>query len=540
MGVVMQSRFTGLVVLLVAALAAHAEGQPLADAAEQQNWSTVESLLKQGANVNALQADGSSALLWAIHYDRAETATLLLSKGADANAKNRYGITPLAEAAQNGNAAIVERLLAAGADANVALPEGDTPLMNASRTGSAAVVKLLLARGATVDARDAWHGETALMWAAGENNAEVVGLLVKAGADLNAKAVAFDWKGIKHGGVQSQLPAGGLTPLLQAARQNSVEAGIALLAAGADPNLKDPQGISPLRVAISNGHLDLAKHLLEAGADPNEGGLVEAIKYRTTPMMRAANNRENATSTLELINLLFTKGAKVDSLASVGLPKKDAFETGSPAGVSPSETALYLAAGAQDIELMQLLIGKGADVNHETDKGWTPLMVSVGRTNKRPATNGAPAIDLKPAARRIESARLLLDHGAKINAGDKTGITTLHAMAGQGEDTVVEFLVGHGAKLDQKDNSNRMALDVARAVPIVPPEGAQVSTDPRDAPPVHQSTAVLLSKLMASNNLKEVPYVRPVADGEAKAAVKVAGNDRTGPKKSVTAIILRD
>ena len=536
----MLSRLTRIAVLMMGPLVAHADSAPLADAAEQQNWSAVVGLLKPAVDLNAAQADGSTALLWATHFDNAATVAALLERGANANAKNRYGITPLAEAAQNGNAAIVERLLAAGAEADAALPEGDTPLMIASRTGSAAVVKLLLDRGAAVDARDAWHGETALMWAAGENNADVVNLLAKAGADLNAKAIAFDWKGIKHGGVQSQLPAGGLTPLLQAARQNAVEAGKVLLVAGADPNLKSPQGISPLRVAISNGHLDLAKHLLEAGADPNEGGLVEAVKFRTTATMRAANNRENATSTLELINLLFTKGAKVDSLASVGLPKKDAFEAGSPAGVSPSETALYLAAGAQDIELMQLMIGKGADVNHETDKGWTPLMVSVGRTNKRPATNGAPSINLKPAARRIESARLLLDHGAKINAGDKTGITTLHVMAGQGEDTVVEFLVGHGAQLDQKDSSNRMALDVARAVPIVPPEGAQVSTDPRDTPRVHQSTAVLLSKLMASNNLKEVPYMRPVAAGEAKAAAKVASNAGTGPKKAVTAIILRD
>ncbi len=536
----MQSRLAGLVVLMMASLVARADTTSLADAAEQQNWSAIAGMLKPGVDVNAPQADGSTALLWATHFDNAATVAALLEKGANANAKNRYGITPLAEAAQNGNAAIVERLLAAGADANAALPEGDTPLMIASRTGSAAVVKLLLARGATVDARDAWHGETALMWAAGENHPEVVGLLVKAGADVNAKAIAFDWKGIKHGGVQSQLPAGGLTPLLQAARQNSVEAGIALLAAGADPNLRDPQGISPLRVAISNGHLDLARHMLEAGADPNEGGLVEAVKYRTTPMMRAANNRENAMTTLELINLLFAKGAKADSLASVGLPKKDAFEAGSPAGVSPSETALYLAAGAQDIELMQLMIAKGANVNHETDKGWTPLMVSVGRTNKRPAMAGATLINLKPAAKRIEAATLLLDHGAKINAGDKTGITTLHAMAGQGEDAVVEFLVGHGAKLDLRDNSNRMALDVARAIPIVPPAGTELSTDPRDAPPFQKSTAELLGKLMASNNIREVPYVRPAAPGEARPAAKVAGNDGAAPKKPVTAIILRD
>jgi len=524
----MQAYSIGIAGLLFAACTATVQGAPVADAAEQRNWAEVSALAQKKADLNELQGDGSSALLWAVHHDNADAAALLIDLGANVNAGNRYGITPLAEAALNGNVAIVEKLIAAGADVEAALPGGDTPLMIASRTGSAGAVKALLARGASVAARESWHGETALMWAAGENHPDVIRLLAAAGADLNASSATFDWKDIKHGGVQSQLPLGGLTALIHAARQNAYEAAIALLDVGADPNAKDPQGISPLRVAISNGHLDLASMLLERGADPNEGALVEAIKVRTTPMMRAATNRPNKTTPVELINALFAKGATADSVASVALPKKDAFEAGSPAGVAPSETALYIASGAQDLELMKLLIAKGADAKRATDKGATPLMAATGVTVKRPAMAGATVVSLRSAQQRIEAASLILGQGADVNARDVNGLTVLHAMARQGEDDIVSYLVSQGARLDIKDNSHRTPLDVASAVvPLTPAGVPTVFPDPRDAPVRHDSTVAVLRKLMADARVAEVPYSIP---GKAVTA-------QSSAPKPVTAIL---
>ena len=89
----------------------------------------VRTLLTSGADVNATQVDGTTALHWAAYYDDAETAALLVKAGANVNAANRYGVPPLALACTNGNAAVVRLLLEAGADANATMKGGETVLM---------------------------------------------------------------------------------------------------------------------------------------------------------------------------------------------------------------------------------------------------------------------------------------------------------------------------------------------------------------------------------------------------------------------------
>src|SRR5262249_15883091 len=112
----------GLVCLLLAGgSAADQSGAPLADAAEKKEHSRIAVLLKKGADVNAAQADGMTALHWATYHDDPQTATLLVKAGADVKAANRYGVTALSLACTNGNTAIVELLLKSGADPNTTL-----------------------------------------------------------------------------------------------------------------------------------------------------------------------------------------------------------------------------------------------------------------------------------------------------------------------------------------------------------------------------------------------------------------------------------
>src|SRR5437764_9234063 len=85
-------------------------------------------------NVNMSEADGTTALHWAVRRGDMDSVDLLLKAGAQPGASTRYGVTPLYVAAVNGNAAIVERLIAAGADPKASLPDGETVLMTAART----------------------------------------------------------------------------------------------------------------------------------------------------------------------------------------------------------------------------------------------------------------------------------------------------------------------------------------------------------------------------------------------------------------------
>src|SRR5688572_9960063 len=96
----------------VAPLAAMAT--PLVDAVKREDGAAVNALLDRGAEVDAAESDGTTALHWAAQLDDAAIVELLLEAGANASAANRFQVTPLELAANNGNAEIVMRLLDAG------------------------------------------------------------------------------------------------------------------------------------------------------------------------------------------------------------------------------------------------------------------------------------------------------------------------------------------------------------------------------------------------------------------------------------------
>ena len=134
----------------------------------------VRTLLNQHADVNVRSDDGSTALLWAAHWNDLATADLLIRAGADANAANDFRITPLSLACTNGSAALVELLLKAGANPNTPIATGETPLMTCASSGNADAVRMLIARGADVNAKEPSQNQTALMWAAAERHPDVV------------------------------------------------------------------------------------------------------------------------------------------------------------------------------------------------------------------------------------------------------------------------------------------------------------------------------------------------------------------------------
>src|SRR5688572_14619203 len=110
-----------LAVLLLASIEASAADLRLIEAVRTSNSAAVQSLLRQRTDVNAAEADGTTALHWATRLEDLQTVDLLIRAGANVKAVNRYDISPLYLACVNGNGTLVETLLKAGADPNTAL-----------------------------------------------------------------------------------------------------------------------------------------------------------------------------------------------------------------------------------------------------------------------------------------------------------------------------------------------------------------------------------------------------------------------------------
>jgi ankyrin repeat protein len=445
-----------------------AGGPPLVDAVKAGDQAAIRRLARNRAAVNAAEADGTTALHWAARADDAATVRLLLQAGAQVNAANRYGVTPLAVAALNRNAAIVGALLEAGADVKLRLAEDQTILMAAARAGSPDVVKRLLDVGADVNATEGVAGETALMWAALENHASAVTLLVSRGAHLNARSRETAFPRLRFGdGIvarQMVLPRGNWTPLMYAARQNSIDAARALAAAGADLNLTDPDGTTALVFAIINGHFDLARLLVEKGANPNVAdsqgmtALYAAVDMSTLDETVGRPNPKPHASidAAQLVQALLAHGANPN--LTLRAPVLERVHNDGDTNLSEGSTPLMRAAKDADVAVTRALLDAGADVNARTKTGKTPLMYAASRLG---GFRGTPNRGTERDALAVVA--LCLDRGAAIDAMDENGQTALHLSVARGEDSLLRLLAERGANLQVKDKQGRTALDLATA-----------------------------------------------------------------------------
>ena len=146
----------------------------------------VAMLLEKGADVNAKDNNGSTALMKASLNGHTKVVSMLLEKGADVNAKDNTGSTALIKATLHRHTEIVRMLLEKGADVNVKSGYRSTALTLASWDGDTEIVRMLLEKGADVNAKDN-NGSTALIKASLNGHTKVVSMLLEKGADVNAK-----------------------------------------------------------------------------------------------------------------------------------------------------------------------------------------------------------------------------------------------------------------------------------------------------------------------------------------------------------------
>ena len=459
----------------------------------------VELLLANKADINAVGTEelrtasdrlrtvgGCKPLHAAALHGHQNVVELLLGHGAEADARDSSGGTALMVASEFGHGAVVEALLARGAEVDARAHDGRTALMEACRRGHADVVRVLLDRGADVNAT-AKNDYTALMLATEGGHRDVVELLLKNGADVNASSVAGAY-GNTALGIASRVykqPPGdcdkdmvdllrryGATvvrgniitassegraeevdtllkrnpklaweqesytrsmPLHVAAREGHKGVVEAILAHKFDVNTK-AGGWTALHWAAEKGRKDVAEFLLAKGADPTAKNgdhrtplQVAAYKCQGRPyrhddyervaeLLRQASGRDPKggfhvaleTGDLQLI------GALLDATPSLVEIRDD-----------DGRTPLHCAATRGRRALAELLLAANAEANARTDWGATPLHLA--------AHNG-----------RGDVVELLLARGAEVNCRDDLGVTPLRAAIDQRHPEIAELLRRQG------------------------------------------------------------------------------------------------
>jgi len=366
----------------------------LMTAARTGNPAAARVLIEHGADVNARESQlGETALMWAASENQAEVVTLLASRGADINArsstiqfpKDRFGLegvltilphgnwTPLMYAARDGGVDAARALAKAGAEVNATDPDGTTALILAIMNAHYDTANAILEAGADPNITD--KAGMAALYAAVDMSSlgEVYGMpprkvndtlkptdvmsrLIAKGAVVDALLKSPTLQR-NHTPGEGQLGAG-TTPLMRAARNGDFAAMQILLAAGADPTLKQPRGTTALMMASGLGR----------------GLGVFAKDYGTEADLRQA------------VELLVERNVDVNASTDDGI------------------TAIHLAAQGGLDSIVRVLAMAGARLDVKDKRGRTPVDMAMGVGGRGRAGGPPPVYE--------RTAKLLKELGA--------------------------------------------------------------------------------------------------------------------------------
>ena len=347
------------------------------------------------------------------------------------------------ERRRQAKSAIAELLIESGADAQTFAPDGFTPLHRAAQNGYSDICTLLLSCGAQVNVvtKDtrlrtfAGYNCTALFFAASNNDCKTAKTLLGNGADQNIMTNDESF------------------PLYVASQMGHCEMAKLLLENGADPNKRDSNGFSPLFTAIENHgeNSRIAQLLKQYGAVKGNGTTAaeKGIEYHwevssvKLDSEKVEINHQNPNVSTTISNDIMTPclaffllleqdgGESVEAieqfLDTSGVSANTSFELFERGGSS----ALYLVCIQNRIDLVRLLIRRGADVNKPRRNGTTPLFCA--------ACEGYEAI-----------AKELIAAGADVNHQAHDGRTPLVSAASNNQIKLAKLLIANGAIVSER------------------------------------------------------------------------------------------
>ena len=448
--------------------------RPIQWAVYKVDYELLAALIAKKANVNVRNEFGSTPIAEAAGLADARMVKMLLDAGAEPEGANPDGQTALMLAIKTGEVAVVDMLIKAGANVNtIEKFHNQTPLMWAAAApkNAGAMVKLLLAKGADVKRRALYSdwpsqitsepraqyrpvgGLTALLYAARDGCYECIEALIGAGADVDVPTPE------------------GVTALMLALDNDHYDVAKLLLDRGANPQLWDWWGRTALYIVVDR------KETLGAAAGAGRGGRGGRGSARGPAAGRGGSGP--AVSSMDIINALLA--ADVDPSPQLNMHRPS---RGGNSGrfidplLNTGCTPLLRATMAGDSEVVRALLAKGANPNIN-DMGLTPFLVAAGVGAGNRGGTGLAAQTSAGGPVNMELMELLLQHGADVNArvtGTTTysmrvarapsaneGKTALHVAAETGKTDLVRYLLGKGANTEIKDAGGKKAIDLAPA-----------------------------------------------------------------------------
>jgi ankyrin repeat protein len=440
--------------------------RPIHWAVYRVDYELIEALIARKANLNVRNEFGSTPIAQAAELADARMVKILLDAGAEPEGANPDGQTALMTAIKTGEVTVVDLLIRAGANVNtIEKFHHQTPLMWAAAApkNAGAMVKLLLAKGADVKPRALYTdwpsqitsepraqyrpvgGLTALLYAARDGCYDCVEALIGAGADVNVPTPE------------------GVTALMLALDNDHNDVAKLLLERGASPHLWDWWGRTALYIAVDR----------KESAGPTGGRGARAVAER-----RGASA---GVSSMDIIKTLLA--ADVDPSPQLNFHRPS---RGGNSGrfidplLNTGCTPLLRATMAGDSEVVRALLAKGADPNINA-MGLTPFLVAAGVGAGNRGGTGLAAQTSAGGPVNMELMELLLQHGADVNAqvtgtftysmrvsrapSANEGKTALHLAAETGKTDLVRYLLQKGASTELVDAGGFKPIDLANEKP---------------------------------------------------------------------------
>jgi ankyrin repeat protein/L-ascorbate metabolism protein UlaG (beta-lactamase superfamily) len=364
----------------------------------------------------------------AIMCDDIEGVKMLLDENPDLlNSRDNNLMTPLNLAALNGKREIFMELLRRGGDIEIGDIDNTQPIQCSAIGGDIVIAESLLSHGATIKARDD-NGGTALIFAASYQHMEMVKFLIERGAKINAcnnRGFPALFYAVLVGNreiVESLLENGakidsedneGNTALHYGVVRGRTEICELLIEHGARIQARNNHGETPLFWVYGGNCYGAVKMLVEKGADVN----VQS-ESNTTPLHSAA-----AAGDTSIAGLLLEHGAVLDAIDDAGW------------------TPLSMAA-LSSIDMTRFLLEKGAAVNFKIC------------THPEPCTcqnNFMTPLHCAVQSGNVDIVKLLVERGAKINVQDEDGMTPLHSAIREGNQDIAMYILDKGAEIDMRD-----------------------------------------------------------------------------------------